>query len=282
MRVLALGSCRIYEPLAEAQRSGEIEYLNRHFRRRYAIFLHDVHEAIQFVRLACGEIVMPKKLRPFAFERGLRLHRRLIIPFEQAECVVVEACTDEHYEAAGWTLNVNETHKLLVRDGRAAADEWWQTIDNGYRPSDALVQAVEAELRARWRTRWAFGDGHRLVLRELSFRYLPMSEIAEGLGRLQALLARPLLVVPHVAVRLPDGSHLAERLQHVEKTIEAARMIGLPFLDPQTFIARDGQSRVLDKCGTDFHHYAGDYVPVVGREIVEALRRSTRADQARW
>ena len=73
MRVLALGSCRIYEPLAEAQRSGEIEYLNRHFRRRYAIFLHDVHEVIQFVRLACGEIFMPKKLRPFAFERGLRL-----------------------------------------------------------------------------------------------------------------------------------------------------------------------------------------------------------------
>jgi len=282
MRILALGSCRIHEPLVEAQRSGEIEYLNRHFRRRHAIFLHDVHEAIQFVRLACGEIVMPKMIRRFAYERGLRLHRRFTIPFEQAECVVVESCTDKHYEAAGWTLNVNEIHKLLVQDGGAAADEWWQTIDNGYRPSDALVQAVEAELRARWRTRWAFGDGHRQVLRELTFRYLPVSEIAEALGRLQVLLARPLLVVPHVAVRLPDGRLLAERLQHVEKTIEAARMIGLPFLDPQTFIERDGQSRVLDKCGTEFHHYAGDYVPVVGREIVEALRRSTRPDQAFW
>jgi hypothetical protein len=87
--------------------------------------------------------------------------------------------------------------------------------------------------------------------------------------------------MPHVVVRLPDGSHLAERLQHVEKTIEAARMIGLPFLDPRTFIERDGQSRVLDKGGTDFHHYADDYVPVVGREIVEALRRSATEGRAR-
>ena|SRR5436190_2167281 len=276
MRVLALGSCRIHDPLAEAQRSGEIEYLNRRFKRRHELFLHDIHEAIQFVRLVRGEIVMPKEIRPFAYERGLRLNHRLTDSLEQAERVVVESCTDKHYEAAGWTLNVNEIHRLLVDDGRAAAAEWWQTIDRGQRPSDALAQAVEAELRARWPTRWRFGDGHRLVLRELTLRYLPASEIAEGLGRLQALLARPLLVVPHVTVRLPDGSHLAERLQHIGKTIEAARTIGLPFLDPRRFIERDGQSRVLDKGGTDFHHYARDYLPVVGRELVEALRRGTR------
>jgi hypothetical protein len=276
MRVLALGSCRIHDPLAEAQRSGEVESLNRRFKRRHELFLHDVHEAIQFVRVARGEILMPKEIRPFAYERGLRLSHRLTVPLEQAECVVVESCTDKHYEATGWTLNVNEIHRLLVDDGRAAADEWWQAIDCGQRPSEALAWAVEAELRARWRTRWRFGDGHRLVLRELTLRYLPASEIAEGLRRLQALLARPLLVVPHVAVRLPDGSPLAERLQHVEKTIAAARMTGLPFLDPGAFIARDGQSRVLDKGGTDFHHYARDYLPVVGRELVAALHRTVK------
>ncbi len=285
MRVLGLGSCRIHEPLAAAERSGEIEHLNRRFRDQPPIFLHDVHEAIQFVRLARGEIAMPKNMRPFAYQGGLRLHRRLSVPLELAERVVVESCTDKHYEAEGWTLNVNEIHRLLVLDGGAAADEWWRAIDNGQRPPEALVQAVEAELRARWRTswrtRWRFDDGYRLVLRELTLRYLPASEIAEGLARLQALLARPLLVVPHVFVRLPDGSCLAERLQHVEKTIEAARTTGLPFLDPRTFVERDGQSRALDKSGTSFHHYAQDYMPVVGREIVAALRRGTTAGPAR-
>jgi hypothetical protein len=281
MRVLALGSCRIHDPLAEAHRTGGVEYLNRGFKRRHAIFLHDVHEAIQFVRLVRGEVTMPKTVRPFAYERGLSLHRRLTMPLEQAEHVVVEACTDKHYEAAGWTLNVNEIYRLLVGAAPATANEWWQIIDHGHRPSEALIEAVEAEFRARWRTRWQFSEGHRLVLRELTFRYLTASEIAEGLACLQALLARPLLVVPHVAVRLPDGRYLAERLQHIEKTIEAARTVGLPFLDPQTFIERDGQARVLDKNGTDFHHYAADYMPVVGREIVEALRRNRREDQAR-
>jgi hypothetical protein len=92
------------------------------------------------------------------------------------------------------------------------------------------------------------------------------------MARLQALVARPLLVVPHVVVRQADGSLLAERLQHVEKTVEAARSLGLPVLDPRTFVGRDGQSRALDKGGADFNHYAPDYLPVVGREIVDALR----------
>jgi len=275
MRVLALGSCRIHDPLQATRPQDEIEYLNLRFRKRPPIYLHDVHEAIQFVRLAQGEIVLPKELLAFAYERGLRQGRRMSLLLEQAECVVVEVCTDKHYEAAGFTLNVNEIERQLLVGSGAAGEAWWRTIDRGQRPSEALAQAVEAELRARWRTRWRLGEGHRLVLRELTFQYLSASEIAKGLVRLQALLARPLLVVPHVAVHLADGSLLAERLQHVEKTVEAARMLGLPVLDPRTFVGRDGQSRALDKGGTDFNHYAADYLPVVGREIVEALRASS-------
>jgi hypothetical protein len=188
---------------------------------------------------------------------------------------MVECCTDKHYEAAGWTLNVNEIHGQLVGGGGVAAKEWWLAIDRQQSPSETLVRSVEAELGARWLTRWLkhqrLGDGHRQVLRELTLRYLSASEIAQGLERLQRLFPGLLLVVPHIAVRLPDGSHLAERLRHVEKTIEAARMIGLPFLDPRTFVERDGQSRALDGCGSDFHHYAADYMSVVGREFVEAL-----------
>ncbi len=272
MRVLALGSCRIHHPLKAARPWREIEYLNRHFWKWPPIYVHDVNEAIQLVRVGRGDITMPKEIRPFAYERGMRWRRRVPLPLQRAECVVVEICTDKHYEAAGWTLNVNEIHRHLREGAGTAGEEWWLAIDRGQRPSEVLAQSVEAELRARWRTRWRFGEGHRLVLRELVFRYLSAAEIAEGMVRLQALVARPLLVVPHVAVRLADGSLLAERLQHIEKTIEAARMVGLPVLDPRTFVGRDGQSRALDKGGADFNHYATDYLPVVGREIVEALR----------
>jgi hypothetical protein len=274
MRVLALGSCRVHDPLISAQQRGEIEYLNGGFRRRPPLYLHDVHEAIQFVRLARGEIAMPKEIRRFAYDGGLRLHRRMIAPLEQAEHVVVEICTDKHYEAAGWTLNVNEIHARLVANSGAAAEEWWNTVDRQQRPTEALVRRTEEALRRRWQTLWQVDDGERLVLRALTLRYLSASEIAEGLARLQALLARPVLVVPHVAARLPDGSFLAERLSHVEKIVEAARQVGLPVLDPRTFVERDGQARVLDQEGTDFHHYAAAYLPIVGRDLVEALRQA--------
>ena len=75
MRVLALGSCRVHEPLTAAAEAGEIEYLNRHFRRNHPVYMHDIHEAIQFVRLARQEIAMPDEMRPFAYERGLRVDR---------------------------------------------------------------------------------------------------------------------------------------------------------------------------------------------------------------
>jgi hypothetical protein len=278
MRVLALGSCRVHQPLDAAELRSEIKYLNRHSWWWPPIYVHDVYEAIQLVRLGRGEIRMPNEIRPFAYESGLRWRYRvpLPLPLQRAEYVVAEICTDKHYEVAGWTLNVNEIHRHLRKDAGAAGEEWWLAIDRGQRPSEAMVRSVEEALRTQWRktwrTRWRFGEGHRLVLRDLAFRYLSTSEIAEGLVRLQALVARPLLVVPHVTVRLGDGSLLAERLQHVEKTIEAARSLGLPVLDPRTFVGRDGQSRALDKGGADFNHYAPDYLPVVGREIVDALR----------
>jgi len=272
LRVLSLGSCRVHEPLAAAHGLGTIDYQNRRFARGRPVYLHDVQEAIQFVRLVRGETVMPVDLRPFAYESGLRPDHGMALALQQAECVVVEACTDKHYEAAGWTLNINEIHRQLVVPGGRPAEDWWQTIDAGQRPSTRLVESVEAELQSRWRTRRRFGAGHRRVLRELVFRYQAMAEIARGLDRLQGLLARPMLVVPHVAVRQPDGCFLAERLQHVAKTCQAASTLGLPMLDPRQFIDRHGQSRVLADGGSDFHHYAADYVPVVGCEIVRALR----------
>jgi hypothetical protein len=276
VRVLALGSCRVHHPLDDAALRGEIKYLNQRSWWWPKVYVHDIHEVIQLVRLSRGELTMPREIQPFAIELDMRWRRRVPLPLAQAEYVVAEICTDKHYEAAGWTLHINAIHRHLVEAGGAAAAEWWSAIDNGQRPSEAMVQRVEAELLAPRRKGWRFGDGHRLVLRELTLRYLSASEIAEGMMRLQALVARPLLVVPHVVVHLADGSLLAERLQHVEKTIEAARSLGLPVLDPRTFVGRDGQSRALGKGGADFNHYATDYLPVVGREIVQALRHSAR------
>src|SRR5262249_27158708 len=80
-------------------------------------------------------------------------------------------------------------------------------------------------------------------------------------------------VVSHVAVNLPDGRYLAERLRHVEKTLAAARSAGLPSLDPRSFVERDAQARALAHRGTDYNHYARAYMPVVARELVAALRR---------
>ena len=264
--VLALGSCRVHDPLMAVDRR-RVRYLNHRFKSRDPIYLHDVHEMIQFVRLARGELAMPAEISLFAFQGGLRFDRRMPAVVDDAERVVIEVCTDKHYAAAGYVLNVNEVHRQLVETTGAAGAAWWEEIDRGGRPAQALVEGVEAALRAQGK----LGETHRLMLREIAFSQLSSGDIARGLSTLRALLDRPVLVVPHVAVRLPDGSYLAERIAHIDKTIDAARQAGLPVLDPRSFVERDGQGLALDANGTDFHHYASDYFPIAGAEIVRAL-----------
>ena len=237
MRLLALGSCRVHDPLMASHREGRVDYLNRRFKTRHPIYLHEIHEMTQFVQLAREETAMPPGIGSFAFDKGLRLDERMPALIDQANGLVIEVCTDKHYEAIGFTLNVNEVHRQLVEGTGAAGAAWWAEIDRGDRPSDDLVQRVEATLRAR-RT---LTETHRLMLREISFAQLSPSDIARGMEHLRALIRRPILVLPHVAVRLADGAMLGERLGHIEKILAAARDAGLPTLDPRAFVERDGQ-----------------------------------------
>lgn len=277
LHVLALGSCRVHKPLLSAHRHGDIRYLNRPFTFWRRVYMHDVHAALQFVRLARGELTMPADLRPFACDGGLRPHASMSAAVAQADAVVIELCTDKHYSLGPWTIDLNELLTRIVEPAGTAGREWRRAIERRQRPTEAMVRAVEAALRSHWRARWQVNDGYRWLLSELAFRSLTQEDIADGLRRLQQKLERPLLVVPHVAVSLPDGRYLAERLRHVEKTVAAAGLARLPCLDPRVFVQRDGQARALDRRGTDYNHYARAYMPVVARELVGALRRHVPA-----
>ena len=267
MRVLALGSCRVHDPLLVAHRQGAVEYLNRRFKTRHPIYLHDIHEITQFVRLARAETIMPAEIGPFAFDKGLRLDKRMPALFDEAEQLVIEVCTDKHYEALGHALNVNEIYRQLVETTGTAGEAWWAEIDRGNAPSEGLVQAVETALRAGG----TLTDTHRLMLRQITFVELTSADIEREMAKLLALVEQPLLIVPHVAVRLADGRLLDERLAHIEKTLAAARQLSLPTLDPRVFVERDGQHHAMDEDGTDLHHYAQNYLATVGAEIVRAL-----------
>lgn len=267
LRVLALGSCRVIDPLRAVRKLGLADCLNRRIRSRTPVYLHDINEMIQFLRLVSGALSMPDGVAPMAF----RDWRAKPMPalLDDAERLVIEVCTDKHYQAMGWTLNVNEIHRQLVEPAGNAGQLWWSDVHRGDRPPREVVEGAEAALgRAGKLT-----EVHRLMLREIAYVSLSAAVIAEGMATLRGLVRCPVLVVPHVAVRLADGGQLAERIEHIDKTIEAARLAGLAVLDPRSFVERDGQQRALDKEGTDFHHYADDYLPVVGREIVRSLRQ---------
>jgi hypothetical protein len=267
LRVLALGSCRVHDPLVAVQGVAGIDYLNRHIKPRTPVYLHDVHEMIQFLGLLAGTVSMPAAVAPFAFAewRPGKSMPRLI---GDAERLVLEVCTDKYYSALGHALNINEIHRQVVQPAGEAGEAWWDDVHQGKPAPLDIIERVESALRRAHK----LTETDRRMLREISLVTLSSSVIAEGMATLRSMVACPILVVPHVAVRVADGSLLGERIEHIDKTIEAARQAGLAVLDPRRFVERDGQQRALAERGTDFHHYATDYLPVVGREIVNALR----------
>ncbi|WP_421997862.1 hypothetical protein [Reyranella sp.] len=265
-RVFAFGSCRVHDPLAAAHRMGTVDPLARHIRAPWPIFVHDIRETLQLARLLAGEAVLPDDIAPFVFRGGWRPPPRPAL-LAAAGCVVVEVCTDRHYGAMGHALNINEIHRQIVEPAGEAGTAWWADAHAGHAPAAAVVEAAEQALRRSGR----LTPMHERLLREIVLVTLSAAEIADGLAELHRRLAIPILVVPHVAVRLPDGTLLAERVAHIEKVIEAARQAGMPVLNPRSFVGRDGQSRAMGDRGRDFHHYATDYLPVVGSEIVLAI-----------
>lgn len=271
LRVLVLGSCRVHDPLIAAHRLGQVEYLNRRLKSRAPMYLQDINEMIQFVRLASAEIPLPPEIAPFAF-RSWRFDRQMPVVLRAAQRIVIEVCTDKYYHAMGYALSTNEIHRQLVAPAGAAGALWWTEVNSNNGPRHDAIAGVETALRQSG----VLTDAHRLMLREIALTRLSSEAIADGMVRLLALTVAPVLVMPHVAVRLADGTFLAERTDHIEKTLAAARRLGLLVLDPHSFVERDGQQRALDKGGTDVHHYAKDYLPIAGHEIARSLRDCTR------
>lgn len=266
LRALALGSCRVHDPLIAAHALGQIDYLNIRIRSPTPIYLHDVHEMIQFLCLLTGNSCIPAKIAPFAF-RDWQPARRLSL-ITRIERLVIEVCTDKHYEVMGYTLNINEIHRQIVQPAGESGQAWWSDAHRGQSAPTHVIEDVETALRGCGK----LTDAHSQILRELTLVTLPAASITSALRKLQALVSCSILVVPHIAARLGNGHLLAERMEHIDKIIEAAGESGLAVLDPRSFLERHGQERVLGNNGRDLHHYASDYLPIVGREIVRSLR----------
>ncbi len=266
LRTLALGSCRVHDPLSAMHALDQIYYLNSDIESSSSSYLHDVHEMIQFLQLLKGMISMPAVIVPFAF-RNWRPAAQ-VATIGRAERLVTEVCTDKHYEAMGYTLNINEIHRQLVEPAGEPGHLWWNDAHQGDSAPADVILSVEAELMRRGRLTKA----HSQILHEITLVTLTTTAMTEALGKLRSLIPCPILVMPHIAVHREDGTSLAERKVHIGKTIEAAHHCGLRVLDPELFIARDKQECVLADGGRDLHHYAADYLPTVGFEIVQALR----------
>lgn len=237
LRVLAIGSCRVFRPLRRAHEAGTLELAN------YADnwwFTHTAAEARQYVDVLAGRTVLPAELRPFICETSLALPNELVAGgLLDVDVVCVEVSTMKALTLDGLRLNY---HQVWGRAEQANVD------------SRAALQGLPVE--------WPASDAPlgRMVVGKST----PES-VSEDLLAVRQAVGRPVLLVDHLHAQMPTGILAPER-QTISETLAA---VPLPLYSTRTLIEQYGQDVALK----DHNHWASTFEPTVSDDLTHHLLR---------
>lgn len=245
LRVVAVGSCRVFRPLRAAHAAGHIDLLNRGLEW----FTHSAGEAVQYVDVVRGARDLPEALRPLICETDRDLPADLSSPWVlHADVAVVEVSTLKVMELDGYRLNY---HKV-----------WGYAQERGYDTRAVLSGVVD-------------GLPDDEPLRRVKVSKATADEVGDTLETLRRTARVPVLAVDHLYATLPSGDLAPERAALRDALQEVQGRHGIPVWSTRPFIAEHGPS-VLE----DHNHWAKDAEDRVGEDLtVAALTVSREARQ---
>lgn len=244
LRVLAIGSCRIFRPLRRAHEAGALELVN-HSDRWW--FTHTAGEARQYVDTLTGKTSLPTEVRPFICETSLDLPENLSAPnLTNVDAVCVEVSTFKSVTLDGFRLNY---HQVWGHAERAGVD------------SRAALQGQPVH--------WPEEDQ---PLRRMIVNRSSPEAVQEDLLAVKRSVGSPVLVVDHLHAHMATGGLAHERLQ-ITETLAAGP---LPFYSTRVLIEQHGQEVSLK----DHNHWASDFEATVGEDLTRHLRAVADATTA--
>lgn len=273
LKILPLGGCLLKIPLRAYDKT---LYGNTSRLLGKALFptTYSFQEAIQFIRMLRGEISPPPEIRALAGFRADFQANPAVGDFAAMDVVLVEPSTPIDIVYDGYALNRVALRQciadpiLAAHPGPDTAKTVSRWLHKGLLGGD---EATQAEL------------GERLV--KLAPRSLPAvdtfcdvllsaksrkHDASEGLRTIRAMIDRPLGVLTYTFRYMPDGRPVSWPPGFHDEVLAAALDLGLPVFEPWKFTTelfeQHGVAKVMR---ADLQHYADDFMPVVGRAILE-------------
>lgn len=239
VRILAVGSCRIFRPLRVLHEAGEVKLLNA----AHHWFTHTAASARQYVDVVSGRTVLPPELREMVLETALSLPSELNWePPEAADVVMVEVSTLKEHRVGRTELNAHKIYGT-VKD-----------LVNDYRP---VVNGDTSVLP----------PGH--PLKALEVKYTSPAKLLKDLLHVRQRLGVPMLTVNHLYSEAPGGVEPPERAKLTQELRRVEQEAGIPLYDTGILIRKHGTTAAL----SDQNHYRAAFEPVVAEEMLSMIKK---------
>lgn len=248
IRVLGIGSCRIFRPLRRLHKRDKLELVN--YPENYW-FTHSSIAARQYLEVLHGDLRIPEVLRSYALETVLDWRGDMAVGIPEADIAVIEVSSLKSFEVSGIALNAHKVAgglKSLGVDYRAGLRGDVRAV-----PSDHALSM--------------------LTLRETRF-----DDLVEDLSAIQTFLGIPVVTVDHLYASTPEGGPAAARARLTSELALVESTAGIPFHSTRTAIERAGENVAL----LDQNHYASDFEVDAGLSLLSTLRATLTGHSKEW
>lgn len=270
--ILPLGGCLLHGPISHYQRT--VRPVTARLSTRGVLReTYAIGEMFQLIDYLDGVITIPREVKPFL---GMDNDFEPISTFDfrrDTDIVMIEPNTSTEILFDDFILNrtgviaeiVEPIRKLDSTTEMAKKTHTW--LNKGVIGGDVFMKkAIGKELAALvagrlpgWRI---IGD----ILRTATSR---QADVQEDMEALHQALDHPMALMTFAFEYLPDGQPVSWPANFIDDTVAAARKLGTPIFEPSKLVAEHGIEHALKP---DRRHYADDFVPIMGKAIVDFAR----------
>lgn len=267
-RVGLITSCRLRTPLMKIKEQGGFQ-----FRLSKPPLTHSFAESRQIWRHATGQAPVPPELVPYIFGQPTAPAVSEYPPdlLDGIDTFIVEMCDIKQIHFDEWVFQSNYFSRGFVQRHAMQLLAWYRQFGK-LRPVDpALTQAAIRALAEAGVDEDEI-DEIEPILRRAEMRKMTRQSVVDSARELVFDPSKRWIFVSHFTIPGDDRLIMHDRRELAASIKVAAETLGAEFFDPTRLVAHYGHETVLRGGGADIYEYGWDFVPVVGRTILNMLR----------
>jgi|GEM_PF-6181378 len=259
--VRALGTCRIFNPLRQAQQRGDVKLDQA---RNYG-FVHTSREVLQQLRFVCGQFQIKDEFLPLLARPKLSPDWRTE-GVNKADYHILEISSLKDVRIGNISLQLNYFGRYF---GEFFADierarRFWSLSKLSHGQANSQLKDWLLSLPSFQ----ALSESDQGLLASVHMVVMTKADIENDLLEISKLVpVDRTIIMSHVDADRPSGTPIASRGQMIEWLEEIAPRLGFGFYNPTPLMKQVGQVLAMQKNGLDLTHYTPTFADAIFYDI---------------